>query len=200
MKTTKAFRLQISYSSSLWKGQLQSGETAFIARARPSHHLCRASDETGPAPASITRPARRCLEAGPWWASSRLPVVTRLLTELASRSEQRALPPPRYCVGGLAATACRISTAAKTSSRDIALMAVCPSIRDLLFCRSHPPGSLPLWNDHLLDVTQAPETLQSCVTLHNALRLATGPHRLCFIRVVGQMTTERLDIDTRKSQ
>ena len=70
---------------------LQSGETAFIARARPSHPLCRASDETGPAPASITRPARRCLEAGPWWAPSRLPVVTRRLTDLASRGEQRVL-------------------------------------------------------------------------------------------------------------
>ncbi len=41
----------------------------------------------GPAPTSITRPARRCLEAGPWWAPSRLPVVTRRLTELASRGE-----------------------------------------------------------------------------------------------------------------
>ena len=58
---------------------------AFIARARPSHHLCRASDETGPAPTSITRPARRRLEASPWWAPSRLPVVTRRLTDLASR-------------------------------------------------------------------------------------------------------------------
>ena len=106
---------------------------AFIARARPSHHLCRASDETGPAPTSITRPARRRLEASPWWAPSRLPVVTRRLTDLASRGEQRVLSRARYCVGGLAATAFRISTAPKTSSQNVALMAVCPSIRDLLF-------------------------------------------------------------------
>ena len=98
---------------------LQSGETAFIARARPSHHLCRASDETGPAPASITRPARRCLEAGPWWAPSRLPVVTRRLTDLASRGEQSVLSQARYCVGGPAATECRTSTEANTSSQDL---------------------------------------------------------------------------------
>ena len=102
-----------------WRGLLQSGETAFIARARPSHHLCRASDETGPAPASITRPARRCLEAGAWWAPSRLPVVTRRLTDLASRGEHRVLSRARYCVGGPAATECRTSTEANTSSQDL---------------------------------------------------------------------------------
>ncbi len=69
-------------------------------------------------------------------APSRLPVVTRRLTDLASRGEQRVLSRARYCVGGLAATASRISTEAKTSSQDVALMAVCPSIRDLLFCGS----------------------------------------------------------------
>ncbi len=58
------------------------------------------------------------------------------LTDLVSRGEQRVLSRARYCVGGLAATACRISTASKTSSQNVALMAVCPSIRDLLFCGS----------------------------------------------------------------
>ena len=100
-----------------WRELLQSGETAFIARARPSHHLCRASDETGPAPASTTRPARRCLKAGLWWAPSRLPVVTRRLTDLASLGEQSVLSQARYCVGGPAATECRIFIEAKTSSQ-----------------------------------------------------------------------------------
>ena len=39
---------------------------------------------------------------------------------------------------GPAATACRISTASKTSSQDLALMAVRAPIRDLLFCGSQP--------------------------------------------------------------
>ena len=85
---------------------------------RPSR-TCDSREETGPAPASITRPARRCLDAGPWWASSRLPVVTRRLTDLASREEQRVLSQARYCVGGPAATECRTSTEAKTSSQDL---------------------------------------------------------------------------------
>ena len=42
--------------------------------------------------------ARRCLEVGPWWAPSRLPVVARHLTDLAPRGEQRVF------LGGPAAT------------------------------------------------------------------------------------------------
>ena len=75
-------------------------------------------------------------------APSRLPVVTRRLTDLASRGEQRGLSPARYCVAGPVATACRISTEAKTSSQDVALMAVYPSIRDLLFA-DHRTHSCP---------------------------------------------------------
>ena len=106
-----------------------------------------------------------------------------VIVSVAWRRQRAEFPPQRRQVRG--------TSLSWLSARQYAIF---------FFCRSHPPGSLPLWNDHLLDVTQAPETLQSCVTLHNALRLATGAHRLCFIRVVGQMTTERLDIDTRKSQ
>ena len=66
-------------------------------------------------------PAQRAVafEAGPWWAPSRLPVVTRRLTDLASRGEQSVLSQARYCVGGPAATECRTSTEAKTSSQDL---------------------------------------------------------------------------------
>ena len=117
--------------------------TAFIARARPSHHLCRASDETGPAPASITRPARRCLEAGPWWAPSRLPVVTRRLKDLASRGEHRVLSQARYCVGGPAATECRTSTEANTSSQDFNSHGCLPVNTRSSFLRITPaPGRL----------------------------------------------------------
>ena len=59
------------------------------------------------------------LEAGPWWAPSRLPVVTRRLTDLASLGEQRVLSRARYCVGGPAATECRTFTEANTSSQDL---------------------------------------------------------------------------------
>ncbi len=78
-------------------------------------------------------PLRFRTRRGPWWAPSRLPVVTRRLTNLASRGEQRVLSPAHDCVGGPAATEGRTSTEAKTSSQDLPLMAVCPSIRDLLF-------------------------------------------------------------------
>ena len=43
----------------------------------------------------------------------------RRLTDLASRGEQRVLSQSRYCVGGPAATECRTSTEAKTSSQDL---------------------------------------------------------------------------------
>ena len=52
-------------------------------------------------------------------APSRLPVVTRRLTDLASRGEQSVLSQARYCVGGSAVTECRTSTEAKTSSQDL---------------------------------------------------------------------------------
>ena len=51
--------------------------------------------------------------------SSRLPVVTRRLTDLDSLGEQRVLSQARYCVGGPAATKCRTSTEANTSSQDL---------------------------------------------------------------------------------
>ena len=62
---------------------------------------------------------RKHLEAGPWWAPSRLPIVTRRLTDLASRGEQRVRSQARYCVGSPAATECRTSTEANTSSQDL---------------------------------------------------------------------------------
>ena len=123
------------------------------ARTMPSHSLSRASDETGPALTSITRPARRCLEAGPWWAPSRLTVVTCRLTDLASRGEQSVLSQARYCP---AATACRISTEAKTSSQDLPSHGCLPvdtrspfrgsqpkssSIHSAFRCRCLSPGS-----------------------------------------------------------
>ena len=57
---------------------------------------------------------------------------------LAQDGEQRFLSPARYCVGGPAATECRTSTEANTSSQELPHMAVCPSIRDLLFSVSQP--------------------------------------------------------------
>ena len=93
---------------------------------------------------------RRCLEAGPWWAPSRLPVVTRRLTDLASRGEHRVLSQARYCVGGPAATKCRTSTETNTNSQDLNSHGCLPVNTRSSFLRitraygaPHQPSTLP---------------------------------------------------------